>query len=147
MDNAQCEIIREFATAGAGKLPKDLVYPPDGQDTGRVGACADMMSNGNGDDCDPADEVPVPEGVDAILTAGARDPNVECAVFRMAIAKAFGKEFVPVATPGACYFLEPKHRIQIEVGANAQGDHPGVSARIRDCGQTKRRSGSAAGTR
>ncbi|WP_414936033.1 hypothetical protein [Amycolatopsis sp. cmx-11-51] len=35
-----CELLRDFATAGAAKLPRELVYPPDGQDNARVGACA-----------------------------------------------------------------------------------------------------------
>ncbi len=29
-------------------------------------------------------------------------------------------------TPGACWFVEPQHRLQIEVGATGLGDHPGI---------------------
>ncbi|MBE1499088.1 hypothetical protein H4696_006188 [Amycolatopsis lexingtonensis] len=126
-DDAHCEIVREFATAGARSLPKDLVYPPGGQDSGRIGACANMVVNTDGRDCDPAVDVEVPVGgVDALLDAGARDPNVECAVFRAAVATAFGSAFEPLATPGACWFVEPQHRLQIEAGATASGDQPGI---------------------
>jgi hypothetical protein len=123
-DNAQCEIVRDFATAGARSLPG---YPPGGQDSGRVGACANMVVNTDGSNCDPAVDAEVPAGgVDAVLNAGARDPNVECAVFRAAVAAVFGTAFEPVATPGACWFVEPQHRLQIEVGATALGDNPGI---------------------
>lgn len=120
-----CGLLRDFATAGAAKLPRDLVYPPDGQDSARVGACANWVSTSKGETCDPAVEAQVPAGAEMILAAGAADPNVECAVFRDAVAKAFGPEFEPIATPGACYFVEPRHRVQIEVGATANGGPPG----------------------
>lgn len=126
-DNAHCEIVRDFAAAGVRALPKDFVYPAGGQDSGRVGACANLVVNTDGHDCDPAVDVEVPAGdADTILGAGARDPNVECAVFRKAVVTAFGNEFEPVATPGACWFVEPRHRLQIEVGATALGDQPGI---------------------
>ncbi|MEV6905626.1 hypothetical protein [Amycolatopsis sp. NPDC051071] len=120
-----CELLRDFATAGAAKLPRELVYPPDGQDSGRVGACANWVSNSKGGDCDPAVDAQVPTGAELILAAGAADPNVECAVFRDAVKKTFGPDFAPIATPGACYFVEPLHRLQIEAGATANGGAPG----------------------
>ncbi|RSM50096.1 hypothetical protein DMA12_02230 [Amycolatopsis balhimycina DSM 5908] len=126
-DNAHCEIVRDFAAAGARSLPKGLAYPAGGQDSGRVGACANMVVNTDGNDCDPAVDLEVPAGgADVLLGAGARDPNIECAVFRRAVETAFGSAFEPVATPGACWFVEPQHRLQIEVGATALGDHPGI---------------------
>ncbi|MGW5700267.1 hypothetical protein [Amycolatopsis japonica] len=120
-----CELLRDFATAGAAKLPRDLVYPPDGQDSARVAACADWVSTEEGENCDPAVEVEVPTGAERIIAAGAADPNVECAVFRDAVRMAFGPDFAPIATPGSCYFVEPKHRLQIEAGATANGGAPG----------------------
>ncbi|MFE5568410.1 hypothetical protein ACFQ68_25715 [Amycolatopsis japonica] len=120
-----CGLLRDFATAGAAKLPRDLVYPPDGQDSARVGACADWVSTEEGETCDPAVEVEVPTGAETIIAAGAADPNVECAVFRDAVRMAFGPDFAPIATPGSCYFVEPKHRLQIEAGATANGGAPG----------------------
>lgn len=120
-----CELLRDFATAGVAKLSRDLVYPPDGQDSGRVGACANWVSNSKGDDCDPAVDAQVPASPEQILAAGAADPNVECAVFRDAVKKVFGPDFEPIATPGSCYFVEPKHRLQIEAGANGVGGAPG----------------------
>lgn len=120
-----CGLLRDFATAGAAKLPRDLVYPPDAQDSARGGACADWVSTSKGETCDPAVEAQVPAGADAILAAGAADPNVECAVFRDAVKKTFGPEFEPIATPGSCYFVEPRHRVQIEAGATVNGGAPG----------------------
>lgn len=126
-DNAHCEIARDFATAGARLLPAGLVYPTGGQDSGRVGACENLVANSDGRDCDPAVGVPVPiGGAGAILNAGARNPNVECAVFRKAVTAAFGEAFEPIVMPGACWFVEPRHRLQIEAGATALGDHPGI---------------------
>ncbi|MFC3449777.1 hypothetical protein [Amycolatopsis speibonae] len=121
----ECELLRDFATAGAAKLPRDLVYPPDGQDSARVGACADWVSTSKGETCDPAVDVQVPTGAELTLDAGAADPNVECAVFRDAVKKTFGQDFEPIATPGSCYFVEPKHRLQIEAGVTANGGAPG----------------------
>ncbi|WP_244169999.1 hypothetical protein [Amycolatopsis tolypomycina] len=119
--------MRDFADAGARSLPKELVYPPGGQDSGRVGACANMVVNTDGSDCDPAVDLDVLNGgVDVVLNAGARNPNVECAVFRAAVAAVFGGAFEPVATPGACWFVEPQHRLRIEVGATVLGDRPGI---------------------
>ncbi|EMD29106.1 hypothetical protein B0293_19630 [Amycolatopsis azurea DSM 43854] len=120
-----CELLRDFTTAGVAKLPRDLVYPPDGQDNERVGTCANWVSNTKGENCDPAVAAQVPTGAELILAAGAADPNVECAVFRDAVKKTFGPEFEPIATPGSCYFVEPRHRLQIEAGATANGGAPG----------------------
>jgi hypothetical protein len=120
-----CELLRDFAAAGAAKLPRDLVYPPDAQDSARVGACANWVSNTKGENCDPAVDAQVPTGAELILAAGAADPNVECAVFRDAVRKVFGPEFEPIVTPGACYFVEPLHRLQLEAGATANGGAPG----------------------
>ncbi|OXM43320.1 hypothetical protein CFP75_38865 [Amycolatopsis alba DSM 44262] len=120
-----CGLLRDFATAGAAKLPRDLVYPPGGQDNERVGACADWVSNTKGENCDPATNAQVPTGAELILAAGAADPNVECAVFRDAVKKTFGQDFEPIATQGSCYFVEPRHRLQIEAGATANGGAPG----------------------
>ncbi|WP_409489895.1 hypothetical protein [Amycolatopsis sp. cmx-11-12] len=120
-----CELLRDFATAGAAKLPRDLVYPLDGQDNARVGACANWVSNSKGENCDPAVGAQVPMGAELILAAGAADPNVECAVFRDAVKKTFGPDFEPIATPSSCYFVEPLHRLQIEAGATANGGAPG----------------------
>ncbi|OLZ47818.1 hypothetical protein BS329_28570 [Amycolatopsis coloradensis] len=120
-----CGLLRDFATAGAAKLSRDLVYPPDGQDSGRVGACADWVSTSKGENCDPAVDAQVPTGAELVLAAGAADPNVECAVFREAVKKTFGPGFEPIATPGSCYFVEPQHRLQIEAGATANGGAPG----------------------
>ncbi len=121
-----CGLLRDFATAGAAKLPRDLVYPPGGQDSGRVGACADWVVTSKGENCDPAVGAQVPTGTESVLAAGAADPNVECAVFRDAVKKTFGPEFEPIATPGSCYFVEPRHRLQIEAGATGLGDPPGM---------------------
>ncbi|RSN58389.1 hypothetical protein DMH01_20165 [Amycolatopsis sp. WAC 04182] len=120
-----CGLLRDFAAAGAAKLPRDLVYPPDAQDSARVGACANWVSTSKGETCDPAVEAQVPAGAEVMLAAGAADPNVECAVFRDAVKKTFGPEFEPIATPGSCYFVEPRHRVQIEAGATANGGAPG----------------------
>lgn len=120
-----CGLLRDFATAGTAKLPRDLVYPLDGQDNERVGVCANWVSTSKGENCDPAVAAQVPAGAELILAAGAADPNVECAVFRDAVKKTFGPEFEPIATPGSCYFVEPKHRLQIEAGATANGGAPG----------------------
>ncbi|MFC4082863.1 hypothetical protein [Amycolatopsis samaneae] len=119
-----CDKVNDFAAAAAAKLPKNLVYSPDGQDTGAVGACADWLVPSRGEDCDPAVPVPVPQEPDKILAAGATDSQVECAVFADAVARVFGPGLRPVATPGACYFVEPPHRVQIEVGALAPADPP-----------------------
>ncbi len=120
-----CGTLRDFAAAGAAKLPRELVYPPDGQDSARVGACADWVSNSAGENCDPAVEAEVPATSELILAAGAADPNVECAVFHDAVKMAFGPDFAPIATPGSCHFVEPRHRLQIEAGATANGGAPG----------------------
>ncbi|WP_410656704.1 hypothetical protein [Amycolatopsis sp. lyj-112] len=120
-----CALLGDFAAAGAAKLSRDLVYPPDGQDSGRVGACANWVSDSKGDNCDPAVDAQVPTGAGQILAAGAADPNFECAVFHGAVKKVFGPDFAPIATPGSCYFVEPRHRLQIEAGATANGGAPG----------------------
>jgi len=122
-DNARCNILRDFAAAAARVLPKDLVYPPDGQDTPAVGACANRIA-ANPADCGPAVDVRVPGDLDAILAAGAHDPNVACAVFRNAVVAGFGDAFTPVVTSDSCLFVEPRHRVQIDVGATAEGDAP-----------------------
>ncbi|MFE0028182.1 hypothetical protein [Amycolatopsis sp. NPDC059021] len=118
-----CKMVKDFAAGAAAKLPKNLVYPPDGQDTGAVGACADLLG---GEICDPAVPVPVPEDHRELLVAGEHNPNVLCATFAAAVAQVYGPGFRPVATPNACYFVESQHRLQIEAGFTARGDNAGI---------------------
>jgi hypothetical protein len=125
-DNARCDILRDFAADAARVLPKDLVCPLAGQDTPPVGACANRIA-ADPADCGPAVDVRVPGDLDAILAAGAHDPNVACAVFRNAVVAGFGDAFTPVVTSDSCLFVEPRHRVQIDVGAtaeNAFGEDP-----------------------
>ncbi|AGM03127.1 hypothetical protein [Amycolatopsis keratiniphila] len=125
-----CGLLRDFATAGAAKLPRDLVYPPEGQDSARVGACADWGATEKGETCDPAVEVEVPTGAEKILAAGAADPNLECAVFRDAVKMAFGADFAPIATPGE-WHADPNKTYK-DHQLITFGESPGVTFRTQD---------------
>ncbi len=125
-----CGLLRDFATAGAAKLPRDLVYPPEGQDSARVGACADWVATEKGETCDPAVEVEVPTGAEKIIAASAADPNVECAVFRDAVKMAFGADFAPIATPGE-WHADPNKTYK-DHQLITFGESPGVTFRTQD---------------
>jgi hypothetical protein len=104
---------------------RPLLYGPDEPDMPRPGACghATLLHPYEGaeqDKCEPYVKVSVPRGREEIIRAAAADLNVTCALAVEPIAARFGTDLKPVTvygkvTEGACYFVEPLHRVQIEV--------------------------------
>ncbi|MPZ80011.1 MAG: hypothetical protein GEV28_06265 [Actinophytocola sp.] len=110
----------------AGQRPADadaapqrpLLYGPDDNDTATRGACVDF-SVGASDDCEPYQEVGVPEGPAEILAAAEENRHVQCAVFDEAIEAAFGAEYAAVTWGAHCIFVAPDHVLQITVNVDA----------------------------
>ncbi len=100
----------------------------EGKDYGRVGVCANRISNSKGENCEPAVNTQVSSGAELILAA---DPNVECAVFRAAVEKTFGPEFEPIAAPGFCYLVEPGIGFRSRSGPPRTAARRGSGTRIR----------------
>jgi hypothetical protein len=129
-DRQGCSLARAFFEAAMRRLlanpaVKPLLYGPDEQDTGSIGACADWIVLSAGDACDPAQDVAVPAGGERILETADYDPNVSCAVFKSAVTEVFGPEFEAVVISRACYFVRPGLGLQFETGVTALGDPPG----------------------
>lgn len=110
----------------AGQRPADadaapqrpLLYGPDDNDTATRGACVDL-GVGADDDCEPYQEVGVPEEPAEILAAAKANRHVQCAVFDRAVEAAFGPKYVPVTWGAHCFFVAPDHLLQIMVNVDA----------------------------
>ncbi|PRX45380.1 hypothetical protein B0I33_10943 [Prauserella shujinwangii] len=97
---------------------RPLLYGPDENDTGSLGACVDFRVTGGNADCEPYQEVPVPEAPDQILKAAGVNRHVQCAVFKEAVQGVFGTAFKPVTWGEHCYFVEPEHVLTIQVNVD-----------------------------
>lgn len=138
-----CPIVRQYAAGTIAKLrnpdavsvagrksstkpQRPLVYGPDENDTGAVGACVDFGVTGGLEDCEPYHDVPVPTKPEEIMAAPRVNRNVQCAVFNDAIEAAFGKGFAPITWGAHCYFVDPTHVVAIRVNvdpANPPSDY------------------------
>ena len=111
----------------AGAAPqRPLLFGPEENDTASLGACADLGITGGEEDCQPYQEVPVPESPDDILAAADENRHVQCAVFADAIAETFGKQFRPVAWGAHCFFVDTEHEVRVQVNvdpANVPSDY------------------------
>lgn len=118
----------ERAITLAGQRPDDvephrpLLFGPDDNDTGSVGACVDFGATGGQEDCEPYQEVPVPSTPDDILAAANANRHVQCAVFSDAVQATFGEQFAPITWGAHCYFVDPDHTVEIRV--NVDPDNP-----------------------
>lgn len=104
---------------------RPLLYGPDDNDTGSLGACVHFTVAGGNKGCQPYQEVDVPADPAEIMTAGRTNPHLRCAVFKDAVATEFGGQFAPVVWDEWCYFVEPTHLLKIAVSINqfAPGDY------------------------
>ena len=122
-------VMKVLATAPPRVEPQQpLLYGADEPDSPFRGACAHLEPN-LAKRCAPFEEVPVPEGKDAILRAAEADADVHCAVARDAIAEHFGARLVPVTIDdGDCYFVEPERQVQIrfQLASDSIGGVPDV---------------------
>jgi hypothetical protein len=104
----------------AGTAPqRPLLFGPEENDTASLGACADLGTTGGEEDCQPYQQVPVPESPDDIVAAAEENRHVQCAVFADAIAGTFGKQFKPVAWGAHCFFVDTEHEVRIRVNVDA----------------------------
>ena len=122
-----CPYARSFAAAAVPRLLADsligpLLYGRDGRDISAAGVCLNLV--GTDADCRPAVGVAIPPLTGEILAAGAREPDLSCALFTQAVAEFFGPEFSPVVTAGACAFVRPDLGLQIEAAATDLGEPP-----------------------
>lgn len=98
----------------AGTPPhRPLLYRPDEPDVPRVGACVDFWFIGGRDACEPYHQVPVPEGIDAIVEADSNNPNISCAAFQDSIKAHFGAELQAATWNGMCFFLDHGQTLEI----------------------------------
>ena len=95
-----------------------LLFATGEPDEAPIGACLNFLPT-DGEDCQPARNIQLPQGTDAILRA-ATDPNVPCALFAHTVSTAFGPQFAPLTWHGHCVFVSPAHELTITVGADAQ---------------------------
>ena len=104
---------------GGGVAPqRPLLYGPNDNDTGAVGACVDFGATGGLADCEPYHDVPLPTKLDEILAAAGDNRNVQCAVFKEAVERVFGTDFSPITWAAHCYFVDPTHVFDINVNVD-----------------------------
>jgi hypothetical protein len=122
--------LAEKAVPLAGQAPNDaaaqplrpLLYRPDENDTGAVGACVDFGADPSHTDCEPYHEVTVPQGTEAIMAAAAGNRNVQCAVFADAVKQLYGPTMSPVTWGAHCFFVEPTHTLELRVNVDPENE-------------------------
>lgn len=126
--------LAEKAITLAGQAPPDasgqplrnLLYAPQDNDSGAVGACVDFGADPSHTDCEPYHPASVPQGTTAILAAAKANRNVQCAVFADSVSALYGKTMSPLTWGAHCFFVEPTHTLQLRVNVdpdNAPGDY------------------------
>ncbi|MFC4950551.1 hypothetical protein ACFPFQ_44600 [Pseudonocardia sp. GCM10023141] len=112
--------IEQAPPASTVALQRPLLYGPDDNDTGALGACADFSASNAGDDCTPYDGKLVVSGTPQdILTAGDKDRNMQCAVFQDALKAHLGADLTPISWGAHCFFVQPSHALQVQVNLSA----------------------------
>ncbi len=125
---ALAERVMGLATGQPGQVApaKEVLYGPGDNDTGARGACADLAVTGSVPDCEPYQQVALASSPQQIMADAGINRNVQCAVFHDAVIALYGKEFVPVTWGSHCFFVDPKHKLMIQVNVNqkdAAGDY------------------------
>jgi hypothetical protein len=96
---------------------RPVLYRADEPDLPVAGACAYLTDDAA--TCEPAVDVAVPDGEEAIVAAADLDPNVSCAVARAAVNRHYGRGLRPVTDPsqdtGGCHFVQPDRALSVEV--------------------------------
>ncbi|WP_158879814.1 DUF3558 family protein [Amycolatopsis anabasis] len=109
---------------------RPLLFAPDENDTGAVGACADFGATGGQADCEPYHETKVPQGTEAIMSASDSDRNLWCAVYADAVKAHFGPELKALTWGEHCFFVEPTHTLSLRMNVDSEnvpadyGDRP-----------------------
>ncbi|WP_433709423.1 hypothetical protein ACQP2U_23280 [Nocardia sp. CA-084685] len=116
-----CNSAQQFATQAihlAGQHPNDniskpqrpLLYRPDENDTGSVGACVDFTNAGSNAGCAPyRGGVTVPKSFEAAANASRNNQGTQCEAFHDAVKAAYGDALAPVTWAAHCLFVEPTH--------------------------------------
>ncbi|RBM17941.1 hypothetical protein DI005_20645 [Prauserella sp. PE36] len=97
---------------------RPLLYGPDERDTEAVGACVDLGVLGGLEDCEPYQEVTLPERPDEILAAARTSRHVQCGVFLDAVRAVLGDTFQPVTWGQHCFFVNPEHTLEVLVNVD-----------------------------
>lgn len=127
---ATCDAAAQLAEKAmqlAGQVPSDasaqpqrpLLYTPQDNDTGAVGACVDFGADPARTACEPYHEVAVPQGTEKIMAAAHADRNVQCAVFADPVKSLFGPSMSAVTWGAHCFFVEPTHTLELRVNVDA----------------------------
>jgi hypothetical protein len=118
-------LVQHVVAAADGRPPRasvapqrPLPYAPGETDSTMRGACVHLAAAN--DDCEPYQEITVPDGRDNIIAAADRNRHTQCAVFKDAIQAEFGPTFTPVAWGEHCIFVEPDHVLSIQVNIFSQ---------------------------
>lgn len=122
--------LAEKAMQLAGQVPSDasaqpqrpLLYTPQDNDSGAVGACIDFGADPGHTACEPYHEVSVPQGTDKIMAAAQANRNVQCAVFSEAVTALFGASMSAVTWGAHCFFVEPTHKLELRVNVDPENE-------------------------
>jgi len=105
------------------KPQRPLLYGPDDNDTGSVGACVDFANGESNSGCVPyTGGVKVPKTFEDAASASHINKAVQCEAFQDAVRAAFGDTLKPVTWGEHCFFVEPTHTLILTVdidGADA----------------------------
>ncbi|GLY64362.1 hypothetical protein Atai01_09810 [Amycolatopsis taiwanensis] len=121
---AEAVELAERAPEGSASRPqRPLLYGPDDNDTGRIGACADLFNS----PCAPYQGgVTVAPTFEAAAADSQADQAVQCEAFSEAVKSAYGSSFSPVIWGTHCMFVEPTHDMLVYVdidGKNVPADY------------------------
>ncbi|HKS48013.1 MAG TPA: hypothetical protein VJT49_23455 [Amycolatopsis sp.] len=103
--------------SGAVQPQRPLLYGPDENDTGKVGACVDLINS----DCSPyRGGITVPPTFEAAANASRVNQAVQCEAFQEAVKAAYGETLAPVTWGTHCMFVEPTHTLLVYVDIDGQ---------------------------
>jgi hypothetical protein len=105
--------------ADPAKPVRPLFYLTSEPDEAPPGACLDFAASSS-DDCQPYQEVAVPQDTEQKMTLPLTNKNVQCAMFNAAVKAVFGPSLQPLTWAAHGFYVEPTHTLEIMVDVDSQ---------------------------
>ncbi|MCU1679862.1 MAG: hypothetical protein JWQ81_601 [Amycolatopsis sp.] len=101
------------------KPSRPLFYTEAEHDDAFTGPCVNF-SGATGEDCQPYQNVPIPQTLDERMKQPQTDTNVLCAMFNAQVKAAFGPTLEPLTYNQNCYYVQASAGLSLEVEVNSR---------------------------